>query len=83
MYQDQVKSRWVMIGQNTAKKLLRRINPETIESWKWFWKNISNGWEGDMVYPSNVLHMATECYNRGHPQQFHIALPEFFIKLLQ
>jgi site-specific DNA-methyltransferase (adenine-specific) len=46
-----------------------------------FGKNISN-WVGrDMVYPSNVLHMATECYNRQHSAAFPVALPEWFIKL--
>ena len=47
-----------------------------------FGKNISN-WVGrDMVYPSNVLFMATECYNRQHSAVFPVALPEWFIKLL-
>lgn len=46
-----------------------------------FGKNVSN-WVGrDMVYPTNVLHMATECYNRGHAATFPVALPEWFIKL--
>jgi len=46
-----------------------------------FGKNISN-WVGrDMVYPSNVLHLATECYNRQHSATYPIALPEWFIKL--
>jgi len=42
---------------------------------------VSN-WVGrEMVYPSNVLHMATECYNLGHASTFPVALPEWFIKL--
>lgn len=46
-----------------------------------FGKNISN-WVGrDMVYPTNVLHMATECYNRNHSATFPVGLPEWFIKL--
>jgi len=46
-----------------------------------FGKNISN-WVGrENVYPSNVLHMATECYNRSHSAVFPISLPEWFIKL--
>lgn len=46
-----------------------------------FGKNVSN-WVGrDRVYPSNVLHMATECYNRGHSASFPVALPEWFVKL--
>ena len=47
-----------------------------------FGKNISN-WVGrDMVYPSNVLHLATECANRDHSATFPVSLPEWFIKLL-
>lgn len=47
-----------------------------------FGKRIEN-WVGrDLVYPSNVLHMATECYNQQHSAVFPIALPEWFIKLL-
>jgi len=46
-----------------------------------FGKNVSN-WVGrDMVYPTNVLHMATECYNRSHSATFPVALPAWFIKL--
>ena len=46
-----------------------------------FGKNISN-WVGKkLVYPSNVLHMATECSNRGHSAVFPIELPSWFIKL--
>ena len=47
-----------------------------------FGKNVSN-WTGrNMVYPSNVLHLATECSNREHSAAFPVALPEWFIKLL-
>ncbi len=46
-----------------------------------FGKNVSN-WVGrDMVYPTNVLHMATECANRSHSAAFPEALPEWFIRL--
>jgi DNA modification methylase len=46
-----------------------------------FGKNVSN-WVGrDMVYPNNVIHMATECYNRNHSAVFPIDLPKWFIKL--
>jgi len=46
-----------------------------------FGKKISNWIGREMVYPSNVLHMATECYNRQHSATFPVALPEWFIKL--
>jgi len=46
-----------------------------------FGKNVSN-WVGrDKVYPTNVIHSATECGNRNHSATFPEALPEWFIKL--
>ena len=46
-----------------------------------FGKNISN-WVGrTMAYPSNVLHLATECNNKNHSAAFPEELPEWFIKL--
>ncbi|MCL2624158.1 MAG: site-specific DNA-methyltransferase, partial [Planctomycetaceae bacterium] len=39
-------------------------------------------WLGrDTVYPSNVLHLATECANQKHSAAFPERLPEWFIKL--
>lgn len=46
-----------------------------------FGKNISNWLDRDMAYPSNVLHMATECNNKNHSAAFPESLPEWFIKL--
>ena len=46
-----------------------------------FGKNISNWLGRDMVYPNNVIHMATECSNRGHSAAFPADLPTWFIKL--
>ncbi|MDR3697092.1 site-specific DNA-methyltransferase [Mucilaginibacter sp.] len=46
-----------------------------------FGKNISNWLERDMAYPSNVLHLATECNNKNHSAAFPEELPEWFIKL--
>lgn len=46
-----------------------------------FGKKISN-WVGrDMAYPTNVLHLATECGNKKHSAAFPESLPEWFIKL--
>lgn len=46
-----------------------------------FGKNVSN-WVGrDLVYPTNVIHLATECFNRNHSAAFPIELPKWFIKL--
>lgn len=46
-----------------------------------FGKNISNWIGRDMVYPTNVIHMATECSNRNHSAAFPLDLPTWFIKL--
>lgn len=46
-----------------------------------FGKNVSK-WVGrDKVYPTNVIHMATECSNRRHSAVFPVDLPTWFIKL--
>lgn len=46
-----------------------------------FGKNISN-WVGkEKVYPSNVLHLATESSNKNHSATFPLSLPSWFIKL--
>ena len=47
-----------------------------------FGKQVKNWIDRDMAYPTNVLHMATECGNKSHPAAFPRALPEWFIKLL-
>jgi DNA modification methylase len=46
-----------------------------------FGKKIEN-WVGrDLAYPTNVLHLATECGNRNHSAAFPRALPDWFIRL--
>lgn len=46
-----------------------------------FGKNISN-WVGrDMVYPTNVVYLATECSNRNHSAAFPVELPKWFMRL--
>lgn len=46
-----------------------------------FGKNISNWLERDKAFPTNVLHLATECNNKNHSAAFPEELPEWFIKL--
>ena len=46
-----------------------------------FGKNISNWLDRDMAYPTNVLHLATECNNKNHSAAFPQELPEWFIRL--
>lgn len=82
MYQDAVK---VPIGNwsQTRLKNLSNTDKKRDESkvQSGFGKKISN-WVGkDKVYPSNVLHIATECSNKNHSATFPKSLPEWFIKL--
>ena len=82
MYQEEVMLPVGDWAQSRLKKLSetdkKRDNSKVGSG---FGKNISN-WVGrDMVYPNNVLHMATECYNQQHSAVFPVALPEWFIKL--
>lgn len=46
-----------------------------------FGKNVSNWLGRDKVYPTNVIHLPTECGNKKHSAAFPKALPEWFIKL--
>jgi site-specific DNA-methyltransferase (adenine-specific)/site-specific DNA-methyltransferase (cytosine-N4-specific) len=46
-----------------------------------FGKNISNWLNRDKAYPTNVLHLATECNNKNHSATFPEELPEWFIRL--
>lgn len=46
-----------------------------------FGKNVSNWLGRSMVYPTNVIHMATECSNRSHSATFPVELPAWFMKL--
>jgi site-specific DNA-methyltransferase (adenine-specific) len=46
-----------------------------------FGKKVSNWLGRKLVYPTNVLHLATECSNRNHSAAFPLALPTWFIKL--
>jgi DNA modification methylase len=46
-----------------------------------FGKNISNWIGRKAAYPTNVLHMATECSNVNHSAAFPVTLPMWFIKL--
>jgi DNA modification methylase len=71
---DWSKSRLKNLSETDKKR-----DPSKVQSG--FGKNVSN-WVGrDMVYPTNVLHLATECSNRKHSAAFPESLPEWFIKL--
>lgn len=64
--------------KNLSKTDLRRDNSK-VESG--FGKNISHWIGRDMAYPTNVLHLATECNNKKHSATFPEALPAWFIHL--
>ncbi len=82
MYQDAVK---IPVG-NWAKKRLNNLSDidkerDNAKNGSGFGKNVSN-WVGrETVYPTNVLHLATECNNKQHSAAFPSSLPEWFIKL--
>ena len=82
MFQDEVK---VPLGKWADKRLtnLSRTDCKRDESRSGspFGKNVSNWMGKKTVYPTNVLHLATECSNRSHSAAFPIALPSWFIKL--
>jgi site-specific DNA-methyltransferase (adenine-specific) len=71
---DWAKTRLKKLSENDS----RRFNSQVGSG---FGKNIAN-WVGrEMAYPTNVLHMATECGNRNHSAAFPKELPSWFIKL--
>ncbi len=82
MYQEAVM---VPIG-DWAKTRLRNLSAtdrrrDNSRVGSGFGKRVAN-WVGrEKVYPTNVLHLATETGNKGHSAVFPEALPEFFIKL--
>ena len=46
-----------------------------------FGKNISNWLDRSVVYPTNVVHLSSECGNRRHSAAFPKELPKWFINL--
>lgn len=82
MYQKNVmvpKGKW---AESRLKNLSKTDNErDQSRVMSGFSKNVSNWMDRDLVYPSNVIHMATECSNVNHSAAFPVALPEWFIKL--
>jgi len=82
MYQESVM---IPVG-DWAKGRLKNLSDtdktrDTSKVGSGFGKNVSNWLNRDKVYPTNVLHLATECSNKQHSAAFPKALPEWFIKL--
>lgn len=82
MYQNEVM---VPMG-SWAEKRLKNLSQtdlvrDTSKVGSGFGKRVANWLERDKVYPTNVLHLATETKNRNHSAAFPDTLPEWFIKL--
>jgi site-specific DNA-methyltransferase (adenine-specific) len=71
---DWAKTRLKALGKNDVVRFDSQVGSG-------FGKNIANWLERDMAYPTNVLHLATECGNKSHSAAFPPTLPEWFIKL--
>jgi DNA modification methylase len=82
MYQDEVM---VPMGDWAKTRLKNLNNTDKIRDesrvGSGFGKNISNWLNREMAYPTNVLHLATECANKEHSAAFPEELPEWFMKL--
>jgi len=82
IYQEEVMvpmGDWAKTRLKNLSETDKRRDESKVESG--FGKKISNWLGRDKAYPTNVLHLATECYNRNHSATFPFSLPEWFIKL--
>jgi site-specific DNA-methyltransferase (adenine-specific) len=82
MYQEEVMvpvGDWAKIRLKNLSETDKKRDESRVGSG--FGKNISNWLDRDMAYPTNVLHLATECNNKNHSAAFPEGLPEWFIKL--
>ncbi|VEJ19102.1 DNA-methyltransferase [Capnocytophaga canimorsus] len=82
MYQEEVM---VPVG-DWAKSRLKNLSEtdklrDNSKVGSGFGKKIANWVDRDKAYPTNVLHLATECNNKQHSAAFPESLPEWFIKL--
>ncbi len=82
MYQEAVK---VPMG-NWAETRLKNLSEtdkirDESKVGSGFGKNVSNWLNKDTVYPTNVIHLSTECGNKKHSATFPKSLPAWFIKL--
>ena len=82
MYQEEVMvpmGDWAKTRLKNLSETDKRRDESKVGSG--FGKNISRWLNRDMAYPTNVLHLATECNNKNHSAAFPAGLPEWFIKL--
>jgi len=82
MYQEEVMvpvGSWSEARLRNLSETDRRRDESKVQSG--FGKKIANWLGRDNVYPTNVLHLATECGNKNHSAVFPVNLPQWFIKL--
>lgn len=82
MYQEAVM---VPMG-NWAERRLKYLTKNDLvrdesRSKSGFGKRVANWIGRELVYPTNVLHLATEVTNKNHSAVFPIELPSWFIRL--
>lgn len=82
MFQESVM---IPMGDWTKKRLTRLSDTDMVRDeskvGSGFGKKIANWLTRELAYPTNVLHIATECGNKNHSAVFPDALPEWFIRL--
>ena len=82
MYQEAVM---VPVGDWAKERLAKLSNTDKVRDesrvGSGFGKDVSNWLGRHLVYPTNVIHMATECSNRDHSAAFPVELPAWFINL--
>lgn len=82
MYQEAVMVPMGKWADTRLKKLTKNdIVRDESRSQSGFGKRVANWIGRDTVYPTNVLHLATEVTNKNHSAVFPIELPMWFIKL--
>ena len=82
IYQDSVmvpRGEWAKARLRNLSETDKRRDESKVNSG--FGKNVSNWLNRSMVYPSNVLHMASETGNKNHSATFPLTLPNWFIRL--
>ncbi|HXG91388.1 MAG TPA: site-specific DNA-methyltransferase [Blastocatellia bacterium] len=82
MYQEAVRvpmGDWRHSRLRNLSETDRRRDNSRVQSG--FGKKIANWIGRDWAYPTNVLHLATECSNRNHSAAFPVELPAWFIRL--
>ncbi|MEL6941767.1 MAG: site-specific DNA-methyltransferase [Bacteroidota bacterium] len=82
MYQEAVM---IPASPNTQARMQRLKSQDhrvkISQSGSGFRVRTSNWKDRKLVYPTNVLHLSTTTFNKGHSATFPDALPEWFIKL--